>query len=98
MRKAGGYAQIISPERSMATFDRLRCQEINAGLTEIDTFNCIHCGMGVHTKAGDRSADEYFCRNCMASICPYCADFPCTPLMKKIEQEEERDRVRRSYG
>jgi hypothetical protein len=97
MRNPQGYAQILSPVRSKALFDRLRCVEIGEGLTEIDTFNCVHCSQCIHTIAGDRSADEYFCRNCMARICPSCADYPCMPLIKRIEQEEARDRARRSY-
>src|SRR4051812_46462255 len=98
MRNPQGYAQIISPTRSKVIFDLVRCEEVKEGVTEIDTFSCIHCGRVIHTKARDRAADEYFCRLCMARICPPCADHPCIPLKKKIEQEEERYRTRRSYG
>ncbi len=97
MRRAGGYAVIVSPDPQRVNFDGLRCEEIGAGIYEVDTFRCIHCMRTVHVPAKSQG-DDYFCRNCMAPICPPCADYPCIPFMKKIEAMEERDRVLRSYG
>lgn len=43
--------------------------------------------------------DEFgsMCRNCMAMVCPACADGPCVPFMKKLEMAEKRDIALRSY-
>ena len=99
MRRPGGYAFITSPVPTKIYFDGgLRCEEMGAGTFEADTFTCIHCGCGRHVPANEKTNEEYFCRICMARICPPCADHPCIPLMKKIEAEEERDRRLRSYG
>jgi hypothetical protein len=95
MRRPGGYAQIVSSQRSKVFFDRLRCEEIGEGTFEVDTFTCVHCNSVVHVPA--RQDDEYFCRNCMARICPPCADHPCLPWLKKLEIAERRDRALRSY-
>lgn len=94
MRNPGGFATITSPVSTRIALDGLRCEEMGAGILEIDTFSCIHCNRVIHTKAKTQ-ADEYFCRNCMARICPSCADHPCTPFLKKIEQQESRDRMLR---
>lgn len=92
MRNPGGYAFITSPVAHRASLDHgLHCIEVSEGTTEIDTFNCGHCGGCVHSKAGTR-ADEYFCRNCMRPICGPCADHPCIPFMKQVEASEEKDR------
>ncbi len=95
MRNPGGYAFLTNPLPSKAHFGGLRCEEISAGTLEMDTFSCVHCNRVVHTKAGTQ-ADEYFCRRCMARICSPCADHPCIPFMKKIEEMEARDRMLRS--
>lgn len=97
MRKPGGYATISSPAATRVNFDGLRFEEVGAGLFEVDTFTCVHCNSAVHVQARSQG-DEYFCRNCMARICPRCADHPCTPFLKKIEEQEERDRRLRSLG
>lgn len=93
MRNPGGYVQIVTPVSTKLILNSgLHCEEIGEGTTEIDTFSCCHCQGVVHVVAGDRSADEYFCRNCMARICSPCADHPCTPFMRKIEEAETRRR------
>lgn len=97
MRNPGGYATVVSPSPTKLHLDGFRCEEIGAGVYEADTFTCVHCNRVVHVKARTQG-DEYFCRNCMARICPPCADHPCAPFLKKLEQAEERDRVLRSYG
>jgi hypothetical protein len=98
MRNPGGYAFITSPVPQRIVLDGMRCEDIAEGVVEIDTFNCFHCSRVVHVRAGEKTNEEYFCRNCMARICPPCADHPCVPFMKRIEEEEERDRRLRSYG
>lgn len=96
MRRPGGYAVIVSPDVQRVNFDGFRYEEIGAGRYEADTFSCAHCNRVIHVPARSQG-DEYFCRNCMARICSPCADHPCIPFMKKIEQAEERDRIRRMY-
>lgn len=97
MRKPGGYAIVTTPEPARLNLDGFRCEEIAAGVYEADTFTCVHCNRVVHVAARSRG-DEYFCRNCMARICPPCADHPCMPFLKKLEQMEAREAARRSYG
>lgn len=98
MRNPGGYATIVSPEASVAKFDRFRCEEIHAGTYEADTFTCCHCNGVVHVKPRV-SMDEFgsMCRNCMKMTCPTCADGPCVSFMKKIEEMEQRDYIRKQY-
>jgi hypothetical protein len=97
MRKAGGYAIIQTPDPTPVNFDRWRCQEINSGTYEIDTFTCIHCGSVRHVTAR-MPMDDFgsMCRNCMKMVCPKCADGPCIPFEKKLEEAEKKDRFRRS--
>lgn len=99
MRNPGGYVTIISPDPAPANFDGIRCEEIRAGLFEADTFTCVHCNRIVHVKPRV-SMDEFgsMCRNCMKMVCPTCADGPCVPFMKKLEEAEKREIARRSYG
>lgn len=98
MRNPGGYALIISPQPDKVGLDRLRCEQIGEGVTELDTFTCKHCCRVVHVKPAMHDDEFYFCRNCMARICPPCADLPCIPFEKKLEAAEARDRALRSYG
>jgi hypothetical protein len=53
--------------------------------------------MHVKPKA---NMDEFgsMCRNCMKMVCPRCADGPCVPFQKKLEQAEHADYVRRQYA
>lgn len=99
IRNPHGYAVIYAPEGTKVNFDRLRCEEIPAGKFEADTFTCIHCNRVIHVKPFT-SMDEFgsMCRNCMKMTCPTCADGPCVPFMKKLEEAEKRDIARRSYG
>jgi hypothetical protein len=82
---------------SRVNFDGLRCEEVGAGTFEADSFTCKHCNRVVQVAARSQG-DEYFCRNCMAPICPRCADYPCIPFLKKIEEQEERTRRLQAYG
>lgn len=84
MRNAQGYAVIMDPEE---------------GIREADTFSCGHCGSINHVKAkADPAEIGGLCKCCMKLICKNCVGHECTPLMKRIEQEEERYHARRSYG
>lgn len=83
MRKAQGYAVITDP----------------SGIKEADTFSCGHCNAVTHVKPKADPADVGgLCKCCMKLICPNCVGKSCTPLMKRIEQEEARYHARRSYG
>jgi len=99
LRNAGGYSIITSPEAARVRYDKFQCDEIGAGITERDTFSCMHCNHVVHVKP-KAPMDEFgsMCRNCMKMVCPKCAGGPCVPFMKKLEMAEKRDQVLRSYG
>jgi hypothetical protein len=90
---------IVSPEPSKVSFDRMRCEEISAGLVERDTYTCKHCNRVIHVKPL-APMDDFgsMCRNCMKMVCPTCADGPCVPFEKKLEQMEKREIALRSYG
>lgn len=99
MHKPGGYAVIVSPTEAVATFDRLRREQLHAGTNEMDTFSCGHCGSIVHVPARTDPANlGGLCKQCMRLICPRCLDKGCEPLERKLERAEERDRTLRSYG
>lgn len=99
MRNPQGYATIVSPDASVVNFDRFRCEQVSAGLFEADTFTCIHCNRVIHVKPRV-SMDEFgsMCRNCMKMVCPSCANGPCVPFLKKLDEVEKREAARRSYG
>lgn len=99
MRNPQGYAVITSPEKARVTFDKMRCEDVCAGVNERDTFSCVHCNRVVHVRP-KASMDEVgsMCRNCMKMVCPKCASGPCVPFMKKLELEEKRFQALRSYG
>lgn len=98
MRNPNGYATIVGPDGGIVNFDGFRCEQIHAGTFEADTFSCIHCNRIIHVKPR-ANMDEFgsMCRNCMKMVCPTCANGPCVPFMKKLEEAEKRDIVRRSY-
>ena len=90
MRRAGGYAQIIDPDRPLAEFD---------------TISCGHCGKLVFLKPGfgatvyliprpDGSWFEEmgaFCRLCMTPVCLPCHDRDtCVPMERWLTQVERR--------
>jgi hypothetical protein len=72
-----GYACISDPE---------------SGNREYDTFTCAHCQYVVHLPPNKKIEEVGdFCRSCYAVICANCADKKvCSPILKKIEQMEER--------
>lgn len=99
MRNPHGYAVITTPDPTRINLDRFRCEDIRAGTYEADTFTCVHCNRIMHVKPM-APMDEFgsMCRNCMKMVCPKCADGPCVPFEKKLEESERRDRALRSYG
>ena len=101
MRNPGGYAFILSPDASVVDFDKgLRCEQVRAGKPyETDTVRCGHCGRQMHIKPKMDPADlGGLCKQCMKFECPRCVGKGCTPLERRLEEEENRARVLRSYG
>jgi hypothetical protein len=98
LRNPGGYAVITSPEAARVTLDKFRCESIGAGVTEMDTFVCVHCNRNMHVKPF-APMDQFgsMCRNCMKMTCPTCADGPCVPFQKRLEEMERKDYTRRQY-
>src|ERR1700756_2474877 len=98
MRNAGGYVTVVDPDGGQVRFDKFTCEVVPSGLTERDTFTCCHCNKVVIVKPF-ANMDDFgsMCRNCMKMTCPVCADKECTPFMKKIEEMEKRDFIRRTY-
>lgn len=90
---------ISSPEPSKVNFDGLRCETIAAGMVEIDTVSCGHCGRVIHIKPRMDPADMGgLCKQCMKFECPSCVGKGCTPLEKKIEEAEQRNYLRNQYA
>lgn len=99
MRRPGGYAFLESWRPGTVITDRGSMpQRVPEGLYEWDTFTCAHCNGVRHAPAAKHDTDYFFCRNCMARICPACSHQGCRPFEKLIETVEARDRALRSYG
>lgn len=100
MRNAGGYAVITTPVYDRINLDRLSCEEIHAGMNELDTFSCFHCGRVIHVKPKiDPASLGGLCKTCMKLICPDCVTSgKCDPFEKKLERAEARYHALRSYG
>ena len=91
MRNAGGYSIITDPAVGRPI--------------EQDTFTCAHCNAITFTREGlgkplqvavirvDGSVtmkDAGFCRRCYRHICPRCENsFECTPIEKRLEEDEK---------
>lgn len=95
MLRAGGYGQIIG-ERGITATDA-QGRTIQA---ECDTFSCAHCNRVVFVNANEKAADiGGFCRCCAGLICGPCVDEgTCTPLEKRLAEQEARYHALRSYG
>src|SRR5688572_14414276 len=100
MRSPGGYAFIVNPSPGKIRLDGGRVERASEGVTELDTYRCGHCGCIKHVRPKERPEDlGGLCKTCMKLICPSCVnEMRCTPLEKRIEEMEERDYRRRSYG
>ncbi len=94
MRNPGGYIAVFSPDRryDFITSDRKKFEG-----KEHDTFSCQHCNHVVVVKPYCDAADAGgLCKQCMGLICGPCVDAgECTPLLKRIEQMEDRGRFLR---
>lgn len=98
MRNPGGYGQIICDgtlTRPVA-FDGYG----NTVAAETDTFSCGHCNKVVFVPARTDPANlGGLCKQCMKLICPHClAGGRCTPLEKRLAEQEARYHALRSYG
>ena len=100
MRNAGGYAFVVNPTPGKIKLDGGRVEMACEGVVEYDTFTCGHCGAVKHVRVKERPEDlGGLCKSCMKLICPSCVnDGRCTPLIKRIEEMEEKDFRRREYG
>lgn len=101
MRNPQGYALITNPEDSFVVLEKgERPDFIRSGIAEYDTFSCGHCNKVKHVRPKERPEDlGGLCKTCMKLICPVCVnEMRCTPLEKKIEEQERRDYLRLSYG
>jgi len=100
MRNPGGYAVIFNPAPGKVSLDGGRLDFACEGVVEYDTVTCGHCGCVIHIRVKERPEDlGGLCKQCMKLICSSCVDDgQCTPLLKRIEEQEERDFRRREYG
>lgn len=102
MRNPNGYAVVVSPAPDLLRRNDPTAKpvQIYEGTTELDTFQCGHCGSHLHIRPGEKIDDlGGFCRQCMKAICPMCLSTGrCDPLEKKLARAEAKDRARRSYG
>jgi hypothetical protein len=66
---------------------------------ECDTMRCEHCDHQVFIpKEGLHDVGD-LCRQCFEFICKECVKKGgCTPLEKRLAEEEARETARRSYG
>ena len=74
MLKPHGYAILIDQDK---------------GVREFDCAKCAHCGKITHLKAFQRATDLGWCMNCNKAICQRCANKPCLPEEKMIEEWEK---------
>jgi hypothetical protein len=65
------------------------CDGVNT--VELYSSKCQHCGVFTEGIPSRRKMMDYIdiCRACMGFVCLKCAGGPCTPLMKKIEAQEQ---------
>jgi hypothetical protein len=66
---------------------------ISDGVNTVESYSskCQHCGKYTENIPSQKKMMDHIdlCRVCMGFVCLECAGKPCTPLMKKIEQQEE---------
>jgi hypothetical protein len=82
MRRPGGYAQIVDPEKPVV---------------EIDSFSCGHCNSVVFVQPRqDPSELGGFCRLCYKHVCAGCASTgSCDPFEAKLDRIEGTSRNNR---
>lgn len=59
--------------------------------TREDTAKCNHCQKIIFISTR-QDPNEFFCRSCMQSICPQCANGPCDHFEKKLDRAEQTDK------
>lgn len=92
-----GYSFIVSPVAHRAQVD-FHSEWVSEGTTEFDTATCNHCNCIYHIKHGCPPEEMGgFCRQCMKVICPRCVGKPCVPWLKKMDEMEQKDYMRRQY-
>jgi len=95
MRNPGSYLSVSAEDK---LFRKIRFQgKIIEDAEEVDCFTCQHCNKIVPVKPMCDPADAGgLCKQCMGLICEQCyGKRDCTPLMKKIEQVEDKARFLR---
>jgi hypothetical protein len=97
MRRPGGYGQIIADEPNKASARDCYGRRIAA---EADSYVCGHCDRVMFVNAGEQPEDiGGLCKACMTLICPHCLNVGhCTPLEKRLAEQEARYHALRSYG
>ena len=69
------------------------------GRVEVPTSTCAHCQRITDIPSRRKMFEVVeICRQCMKLICLHCADKPCTPWLKQLEEQEEREYRRRQMG
>lgn len=98
MRNPHGYGVLVSPVSHRVALDHFQCDVVREGTTEYDTVSCGHCNCHFHVMPGSRPEDlGGYCRLCCRVICPGCTGKACEPWLKKMEEMERRDYIRRQY-
>lgn len=102
MLKAGGYAVVRNGKGTFARPSPNKRIFLTCDTYEMDTWSCGHCNRQQHAPLRCDDTDYFFCKQCMTRICDPCADHPCTPFMKRVDEAEERQERRkqilRMYG
>ncbi len=76
MGRAAGYIRIVSPDRP---------------LEERDTLQCVHCGGHWSLEPGS-GKQRGWCLKCNGPHCGRQNCWECLPFMKKLEEQERRQR------
>lgn len=86
MRKPGGYGVYIGGD-------------LRGGKREVDTFTCAHTNRIVTVQPMCRPEDVGgMCKVCGGMICKEEVGKGCRPFEKRLQEVEQRDIARRSYG
>ena len=98
MRNPGGYATVVGDLDSTAP--TLIDHGVRHTETEIDTFQCGHCGKHTHVPPKMSPTDlGGLCMQCDSLICAHCVGKrSCTPWEEEMQRREAAGAARRSYG
>jgi len=81
MGRAAGHVSVVEPGKPTV---------------EGDTLQCVHCGCHFFTKPGS-GKQRGWCMRCNGPHCGRANCWECVPFMKRIEQQEARERISRHY-